>query len=73
MTKRAEDPSATVPLAQQAEAAHPVWRCAKPCVWTPRMLTALVQGVEGGNAYFVEHGLFSLVAAHVSACQSSRR
>jgi len=25
------------------------------------------------NAYFVEHGLFSLVAAHASACQSSRR
>jgi RNA-directed DNA polymerase len=49
MTKRAEDPSATVPPAQQAEAAHPVWRCAKPCVWTVRMLTALVQGVEGGK------------------------
>jgi RNA-directed DNA polymerase len=49
MTKRAEDPSATVPPAQQAEAAHPLWRCAKPCVWTVRMLTALVQGVEGGK------------------------
>jgi len=49
MTKRAEDPSATVPLAQQAEAAHPVWRCAKPCVWTVRMLTTLVEGVEGGQ------------------------
>ena len=49
MTRRAEDPSATVPLAQQAEAAHSVWRCAKPCVWTVRMLTTLVQGVEGGK------------------------
>jgi len=49
MTRRAEDPSATVPLAQQAEAAHPLWRCAKPCVWTTRMLTALVEGVEGGK------------------------
>jgi RNA-directed DNA polymerase len=49
MTKRAEAPSATVPPAQQAEAAHPVWRCAKPCVWTVRMLTALVKGVEGGK------------------------
>lgn len=48
MTQRAEDPSATVPPAQQAEAAHRVWRCAKPCVWTVRMLTALVQGVKGG-------------------------
>ena len=25
------------------------------------------------NAYFAEHGLFSLVAAHAEACQSSRR
>jgi RNA-directed DNA polymerase len=49
MTRRAEDPSATVPLAQQAEAVHPLWRCAKPCVWTTRMLTALVEGVEGGK------------------------
>jgi RNA-directed DNA polymerase len=49
MTKRTESPSATVPLAQQAEATHLVWRCAKPCVWTVRMLTTLVQGVEGGR------------------------
>jgi RNA-directed DNA polymerase len=49
MTKHTEAPSATVPLAQQAEASHPVWRCAKPCVWTVRMLTTLVQGVEGGQ------------------------
>jgi RNA-directed DNA polymerase len=49
MTKRAEEPSAKVPQAQQAEAAHPLWRCAKPCVWTVRMLTALIKGVEGGK------------------------
>ena len=49
MTTRMENPSAIVPLAQQAEAAHPLWRCAKPCVWTVRMLTTLVQGVEGGK------------------------
>ena len=49
MTKRIGTTSATVPLAQQAEAAHPVWRCAKPCVWTVRMLTTLIQGVEGGR------------------------
>jgi RNA-directed DNA polymerase len=49
MTRREEDPSAKVPPAQQAEAAHPVWRCAKPCVWTVRMLTTLVEGVEGGK------------------------
>jgi RNA-directed DNA polymerase len=49
MTRRAEEPSAKVPPAQQAEAAHPLWRCAKPCVWTVRMLTTLIEGVEGGK------------------------
>jgi RNA-directed DNA polymerase len=49
MTSRMEQPSAKVPQAQQAEAAHPVWRCVKPCVWTVRMLTTLVAGVEGGK------------------------
>lgn len=48
MTAHTEDNSATVPLAQQAEAVHPLWRWAKPCVWTTRMLTALIKGVEGG-------------------------
>ncbi len=52
MSRRTEDLPATVPLAQQAGAAppaedHPLWRCAKPCVWTARMLTALIQGAEG--------------------------
>jgi RNA-directed DNA polymerase len=46
--RRTEHPPATVPLAQQAGATHPLWRCAKPCVWTVRMLTTLIQGVEGG-------------------------
>jgi RNA-directed DNA polymerase len=49
MTKRTEDNSAKVPRAQQAEAMHPFWRCAEPCVWTIRMLTTLEQGVEGGK------------------------
>ncbi len=48
LTVHTEDNSASVPPAQQAEAAHPLWRCAKPCVWTLRMLTTLIKGVEGG-------------------------
>ncbi len=52
MTRRTEPPLAVVPVAQQAGAAHPaeghpLWRCAKPCVWTTRMLTALITGAEG--------------------------
>jgi RNA-directed DNA polymerase len=51
MTRRTEDPPATVPLAQQAgdAAAHPLWRIAKPCVWTARMLTTLISGVKGAK------------------------
>jgi len=44
---------------------------AEPAVWTERMLAALEDGVKG--ACFAEHGLFSLVAAHAAASQSSRR
>jgi RNA-directed DNA polymerase len=49
MPERAEEQPATVPLAQQAGIAlpHPLWQIAKPCVWTTRMLTALISGVEG--------------------------
>lgn len=38
----------TVPLAQQVGAGHPLWRCAKSCVWTVRMLTALITGAVKG-------------------------
>lgn len=49
--KRTEDRPATVPLAQQAgtATAHPLWRFAKPCVWTPRMLASLISGEEGAK------------------------
>jgi RNA-directed DNA polymerase len=47
MTKRPEDKSATVPLAQQAEEILSRWRWVKPCAWTVRMLTTLEQGVKG--------------------------
>jgi len=49
MTEGTEGTPATVPLAQQAGAAQRLWACAKPCVWTVRMLTALTEGVEGGK------------------------
>jgi RNA-directed DNA polymerase len=49
MTKRTEEPSAAVPLAQQAEETRARWRWVEPCAWTIRMLTALEQGVEGGK------------------------
>lgn len=59
MTRQAEDTPATVPLAQQAGAAHPLWKCAKPCVWTMRMLTTLIEGVEGGKWFRLIDKVFS--------------
>ena len=54
MTGRSEEKPTTVPSAQpsaqQVGAAHPLWRCAKPCAWTARMLTTLIRGAEGGKA-----------------------
>lgn len=48
MTRRTEDPPATVPEAQQAGIAARLMACAKPCVWTLRMLTTLITRAEGG-------------------------
>jgi hypothetical protein len=47
------------------------WTWVEHAVWTPRMLTALEQGVKGN--YFAEQGLYSLKTAHTLACQSSSR
>jgi RNA-directed DNA polymerase len=61
MTRRTEDTPAAVPLAQQAGAAelHPLWMTAKPCVWTARMLTTLIEGVEGGKWFRLIDKVFS--------------
>lgn len=65
MTRRAEDRSATVPLAQQAEEIPAMWRWVEPTAWTVRMLTALVQGVKGekwfrlNDKVFAERNLFA--------------
>lgn len=59
MTKRPEDQSATVPLAQQAEEILARWRWVEPCVWTIRMLTALEKGVEGGKWFRLFDKVFS--------------
>jgi RNA-directed DNA polymerase len=72
MSRRVEDSSAIVPLAQQAEAAHPLWRCAKPCVWTMRMLTTLIEGVEGGKWFRLFDKVFAernLLAAYQQVAQ----
>ena len=52
MQRHTEDQPARVPMAKQVGAVlpsadHPLWRVAKPCAWTLRMLTALITGVKG--------------------------
>lgn len=49
MTRPTEDKPAAVPQAQQAGETPSRWRWVKPSAWTMRMLTALEQGVEGGQ------------------------
>jgi hypothetical protein len=48
--------------AKQAGEVRTRWAWTERTVWTDRMLTAL--------AYFAEHGLFSMEAAHVRLRQS---
>jgi RNA-directed DNA polymerase len=61
MTRRTEPTPATVPQAQQAGTAndHRLWSIAKPCVWTIRMLTTLITGVEGGKWFRLFDKVFS--------------
>ncbi len=72
------------PVPEEARRAGEIWgrwSWVELSVWTERMLTALENGVKGGKwysqrwrqAFFAKQGLFSLVAAHAAASQSSRR
>lgn len=42
-------PEAETPRSQYAGDVLSLERCTKPCVWTIRMLTALIAGVKGGR------------------------
>ncbi len=64
MTRGAEDRPAKVPMAKQAgdvlpSADHPLWRSAKPCAWTLRMLTALITGVKGAKWFALYDKVFA--------------
>jgi len=59
VTKRPEDTPAAVPMAQQAGIAMRLLTSAKPCVWTFRMLTTLIKGVEGGTWFRLYDKIFS--------------
>lgn len=72
MSKRAEDPPALVPMAQQAGIDARLMACAKPCVWTLRMLTALSTGVEGGKWFRLYDKVFS-ERNLLAACQQVTR
>lgn len=59
MKRQSEHTPASVPMAQQAGAARSLWRSAKPCVWTVRMLTTLIEGVEGVKWFRLFDKVFS--------------
>jgi RNA-directed DNA polymerase len=50
------------------------WAWVEATVWTDRMLAALGNGVRGGkwNAFFAQHGLFTLHEAYTAASQSRK-
>ena len=54
-----EQPPAIVPTAQQAGATYASWQWVKPCVWTLRMLTALITRVEGMKWFRLFDKVFS--------------
>jgi RNA-directed DNA polymerase len=73
MTKRTDQPLATVPFAATpAKQPASVKEWANRAVWTDRMLEALPSGVRGGkwHAYFADRGLYSLYEAHGRLLQS---
>lgn len=72
MTERMEDTPATVPEAQQAGIAARLMACAKPCVWTLRMLATLITGVEGGPWFRLFDKVFS-ERNLMAACQQIAR
>ena len=75
MTDRTTEaaPAAVPERATQAGEVRARWVWTEPAVWTERMLTALENGVKGGvwNRFFAALGLYSLEAAHATACQLS--
>ena len=69
-------PAQLPPEARQAGEVRARWAWAEASVWTERMLTAPAEGVkEGGRtgAFFVAHGLFSLMTAYAAVRQSAQR
>ena len=49
------------------------WSWVEASVWTDRMLAALGNGVRGGkNAFFAQHGLFTLQEAYAAASRSRK-
>ncbi len=77
MDRTSQDKPAAVPMAKQAGENQARWAWIEGSVWTPRMVAALENGVKGGkcwpNAFFADHGLFSLAAAHGAARHPSAR
>ena len=65
-----ENSESAVKATQGREAAggnsHGLW-WAEATIWTDRMVSALGNGVKGGNAYFASLGLFTLSTARYQA------
>ena len=69
MTDHAEHKPARVPTAKQAGAANvrDAWTWTKPWIWTDRMLTALVNGVKGGQWFSLIDKVYNEVTLYSAA------
>ena len=75
MTKHREHEPAEVPTAKQAGEEHvrDNWTWTKPWVWTDRMLTALVNGVKGGQWFSLIDKVYKEETLHSAACWVTER
>jgi RNA-directed DNA polymerase len=75
MTELTEPPPAAVPMAKQAGEAHvrDNWVWTKPWVWTDRMLTALENGVKGGQWFSLIDKVYREDTLHSAALWVTER
>ena len=75
MTDHTERPPATVPTAKQVGEVNvrENWTWTKPWVWTDRMLTALVNGVKGGQWFSLIDKVYRKETLHSAARRVTAR
>ena len=64
--QRETEPEEVPERTKQSGEARPDWAWAEPCVWTERMLEALVNGVKGGKWFSLIDKVYHPTALHTA-------